>query len=140
MPTRNPPPAAENPSAPANNEATTPAVPQNLPAEVTPPRQTGEQPSAPPPAATPAPPDITEPLGRAVKSYNDAVAALGGPGADKARGTLRQQQASMAALCKSNQLELAQCLAQYGLSLTPVPAADAPGGRPIVVARSSRSR
>ena len=104
----------------------------NVPAEVTPAiapaDKTLEKPTAP------ALPDITSGLNAAAKSYNRGVAALDKAGSDKAaagkaRAKIKAAQNEIDALCKSNKFEsTGQCLAQYAVQLSPIPAAA--GGEP----------
>ncbi len=88
--------------------------------------------------AAPALPDIGPGLAAAAKSYNRSVAVLGKAGADaataeKARAKLKSVQAEIDTLCKSNNFTSAdQCLAQYAIQLSPLPAAD--GGQVAAVA------
>jgi len=134
-------PAAEAPAngkpAPADqNAGPAPAANGVLPAEVTPAKpETAEKPAAKPTPEADTLPDITKGLDAAAKSYNKAVAALGQPDqADKARAEIKAQQGKIDALCKTNKFDsTAQCLAQYGVQLAPIPASEAPGGQAIVV-------
>jgi len=130
------PAAAAKPAATDQHAAPPPAVSNDLPAEVTPAKpETAQKPAETAPPATPALPDITSGLDAAARSYNKAVGALGQPDqADKARAEIKAQQGKIDALCKTNKFDsTAQCLAQYGVILAPVPASEAPGGEAIVV-------
>ena len=117
----------------AKTEPATSAPSGNLPAEVTPAKQAAEKPVEQPTA--PALPDITRSLTAAAKSYNRSVAALNKAGpdkaaADKARAKIKAAQDEIDQLCKSNKFESAgQCLAQYAIQLSPIPAAA--GGEPV---------
>ncbi len=82
-------------------------------------------------------PDITAGLNAAAKSYNGGVAALAKAGgdaaaADKANAQIKAAQAKIDALCKTNNFETPQCLAQYGIQLAAIPAAD--GSKPVAAA------
>ena len=138
-------PPATNDAAPAPADTAAPAAaaqpeqPKTLPAEVTPPK-TGTPAAADQPAAnnTPAVPDISKQLIAAQRGYNRTVEALAKAGsnaaaADKARADLKVVQARIDALCKSNQFDsTAQCLAQYGIQLAPIPRDQADGLQPLV--------
>ena len=135
-------PAPETPAAPPAAAAVepvpvTPAGP--LPAEVTPAKATPDAPAEPaPPPAAPALPDIAKGLNAAAKAHNRAVAALSKVDADpaaaeKARAKIAAVGAEIDALCKSNAFEsTAQCLAQFGIELAPVPPAG--GGQQAALA------
>ncbi|MGN6103144.1 MAG: OmpA family protein [Devosia sp.] len=120
-------PAAEQPSAEPQPPATTPEVTPAKPEATKP----AEQPAA---NAAPALPDIEPGLTAAAKAYNRAAAALAKGPDPKATATIKAQQAKMDELCKSVPFgSTAQCLAQYGIQLAPLPA-DA-GTQPIPVAQ-----
>jgi outer membrane protein OmpA-like peptidoglycan-associated protein len=129
-----PAPASATPAAANANPA--PVAPAAaLPAEVTP-AKPSEKP-AEPVAAAPALPDITSGLNAAAESYNTSVAALGKAGgnaaaADKANAAIKAARAKIDALCKTNNFETPQCLAQYGIQLSALPTTD--GGNPVVAA------
>ena len=134
------PPAGTAPAtttAPAPN-GQAPAQPATLPAEVTPPKTEKQPPAAQPAAATPALPDIEGGLTEAAKAYNRAVGVLAKAGnkpaaVDKAKAEIKTQEAKMLALCKTNQFDsVAQCLAQYGIQLAPLPTGEAAGVKPPV--------
>ena len=91
--------------------------------------------------AQPAPPDIAGGLIAAAESHNRGVARLAKAGADeaaaeKARAEIAKAKAEIDALCKSNGFDApAQCLAQYAVELSPIPAAagvaEAPAAPPV---------
>ncbi|MDR3476072.1 MAG: OmpA family protein [Devosia sp.] len=128
-----------NNAAPASSAPAVVEQPATLPTEVTP-AKPGHHQAAEPPATNTAPvlPNIERPLRTAATEYNRAVAALAKAGndpaaADKAKAEIKAQQAKIDALCKSNQFDsAAQCLAQFGIELAPLPAA-AVGGQPPVL-------
>jgi len=133
-----PPAAAAQPAPPAAEAAPAPAPAAETPApaEVSPAKPATAKPAAPEAAAQP---DITKPLTAAANAYNASVAALGKSSGDKAatdkaRSDIEAQRAQIDALCKSVNQEVAQCLAQYALALSPIPAAATPGGAPVAVA------
>jgi outer membrane protein OmpA-like peptidoglycan-associated protein len=129
-------PAAVAPAA-APADQTPPPAPtpsaSDLPSVVSPAKPQAEKPPAPPPA--PAPADLSAKLNAAAKGYNSAVAGLSSsdPAAvDKAKKSLGGAQARLDAICKTQFDSTAQCLAQYGISLDPLPAEA--GVQPVVAA------
>ena len=126
------------PNAPAAAEPTPVAPVGPLPAEVTPAKAAPETPAEPAAPAAPALPDIAKGLNAAAKSHNRAVAALSKPDADpaatsKARAKIDAAAAEIDALCKTNKFESsAQCLAQFGIELAPVPSGT--GSKQVAVA------
>ncbi len=120
---------AEAAPAPATGTVLVPVAPAGeLPAEVTPAKPAPDQQAEQPAPAVPALPDIASGLNAAAKSYNRAVAALGKAGADpgaadKARAKIKAAQAEIDGLCQSNKFaSTGQCLAQYAIQLSPIPA------------------
>ncbi len=107
-----------------------------LPPVVTPAKSAADKPAEQPTA--PALPDITNGLNAATKSYNLGVAALDKAdpdkaAADQARAKIKTAQDEIDKLCKSNRFEsTSQCLAQYALQLSPIPAVA--GGKPAAIA------
>jgi outer membrane protein OmpA-like peptidoglycan-associated protein len=111
-----------------------------LPSVVTPAKPGHHQQADQPPADTgPALPNIERPLKAAANAYNRLVAELDKAGgnaaaADKAKAGLKAEQAKMDALCKSNQFDsTAQCLAQFGIELAPLPPTATGGAQPAPV-------
>jgi outer membrane protein OmpA-like peptidoglycan-associated protein len=133
-----PAPNAAVPLAPAAGQLVPAAPTGDLPAEVTPARPAAVKPAEEPVAAAPALPDITEGLKAAAKSYNRGVAALSKAGvhaaaATKAQAEIDGAQSQIDVLCKSNKFDsAAQCLAQYAVRLSPLPAGA--GAQPIATA------
>ena len=130
---------AAAPLAPAAGQLVPAAPTGALPAEVTPAKPAGVKPAEQPVVAAPALPDITESLKAAAKSYNRGVAALTKAGAHAASATKAAQaeidaaQSQIDVLCKSNKFDsAAQCLAQYAVRLSPLPAGA--GAQPIATA------
>ena len=133
------PQAPAEPPAAAAVEPVPVAPAGPLPAEVTPAKAAPEVPAEPAPApAPPALPDIAKALNAAAKSHNRAVAALSKGDADpaaaeKARAKIAAAGVEIDALCKTNKFDSsAQCLAQFGVELSPEPLAD--GGQQAAVA------
>ncbi len=133
------PQAPAEPPAAAAVEPVPVAPAGPLPAEVTPAKAVPDAPAAPAPAPdAPALPDIAKGLAAAAKSHNRAVAALSKADADpaaseKARAKIAAAEVEIDALCKSNKFDSsAQCLAQFGVELAPVPPAG--GGQQAAVA------
>ena len=120
----------------AKTEPTIAAPSRNLPVAVTPAKSAAEKPVQQP--AAPVLPDITSGLNAATKTYNGGVAALDKAGPDnaaagKARTTIKSAQDEIDKLCKSNRYEsTGQCLAQYAILLSPLPAAA--GSGPVAAA------
>ena len=113
------------------------AVAPNAPASpVVPAKPTGAAQGGQPAVTAPALPDIADALNGAAKSFNGAAAALSKAGqdkvaTDKARADLKNAQAKMDELCKSNKFtSTAQCLAQFGVQLAQIPAS--PDGQAVV--------
>ena len=115
-------PAPAAPPAPPADAAPAPAAPpadaKPAPADTTPPAA---------PAAPATPPDITADLTAAVQLYNKGAADIGAGKAKAGKKEIDQANAKIAKLCESvGQTDPAACLAQYGLTLDPIPEAPAP--------------
>jgi len=99
-------------------------------------KPTGAAQGGQPAATAPILPDIADALNSAAKAFNGAAAALSKAGqdkvaADKARVDLKNAQAKIDELCKSNKFDsTAQCLAQFGVQLAQIP--ESPDGQAIV--------
>lgn len=129
-----PAPSASTEAAPAATESSAPAP---APSSEAAPAPASAESAAPAPAPAPAGVSVPPRLKNAVDAYNKAVAAIGTDanaqaGADKAH-------AQIDAICKkAGFTDIDACMAQFGLTLSPMPAAaPAPASTPEVTAPSS---
>ncbi|MBN9303785.1 MAG: hypothetical protein BGO82_15540 [Devosia sp. 67-54] len=119
-----PAPAPEQP-APAP-EQPAPVSEQPAPAPEPAPAPSSAQP-APAPEQKPAAPDIGADLKAAVQLYNKGAADIGAGKTKRGKQEIDKASGQIAVLCQTGGFADAQsCLAQYGLTLDPIPEAPAP--------------
>ena len=126
-----PPPAAPADATPPPAAPADATPPPAAPADATPPpadtTPAPATPAEPAPAPAPAAPDITADLTAAVQLYNKGAADIGAGKPKTGKKEIDQANGKIADLCKTGGFaDVASCLAQFGLTLDPIPAAPAP--------------
>jgi outer membrane protein OmpA-like peptidoglycan-associated protein len=128
-----PPPSSEE-AAPAPSSAEAPPPPPSEEAAPPPsseeaaPAPSSEEPApAPSSEEQPAAPDISADLTAAVQLYNKGAADIGAGKTKAGQREIKQAQTQIAQLCQTGGFaDTDSCLAQYGLTLDPIPEPPAP--------------
>jgi len=126
-PSEAPPPPSEPAPAPApsSEEAAPPPAPSSEQAAPAPAPAPSSEEAAPAPA--PAAPDISADLAKAVALYNKGAADIGAGNAKRGKQEVAKASGEIEALCQQGGFaDTASCLAQFSLTLDPIPEAPAP--------------
>jgi outer membrane protein OmpA-like peptidoglycan-associated protein len=121
-----PPPPPPEP-APVSSEAPPPPPPEPAPSSeaAPPPPPVSSEEAAPAPA--PAAPDISADLANAVALYNQGAADIGAGNTKKGKQEVTKASGEIEALCQQGgYADVQSCLAQFSLTLDPIPEAPAP--------------
>jgi len=127
-----PPPPSEAPPPPPSEPAPAPA-PSSEPAPAPAPSSEQAAPAPAPsseqaaPAPAPAAPDISADLAKAVALYNKGAADIGAGNAKRGKQEVAKASGEIEALCQQGGFaDVTSCLAQFSLTLDPIPEAPAP--------------